>query len=305
MHILIAGATGLIGKELVALCHEEGIKVHYLTTSKSKIQDFNNYKGFYWNPKEGVIDVKAFEDVTAIINLAGMNVSNRWTPSNRKEIYNSRIDSTNLIFQTLRDHSNQITHYVSASAVGIYPPSYTEMYTEENLEVDHSFLGKVVKDWEAAANRFTELGIRVATIRTGVVLDREEGAFPKLVKPIKMGIGSPLGNGKQWMSWIHIKDIASIYMHCVKEGVQGVINAVAPSPVTNSYMTKRIAEHLNKQLWAPKVPRFILRIVLGRMATLAIDGQLVYSDRLKKQGFEFAYVNVDAAIKDLLKEAVS
>lgn len=300
MRVLIAGATGLVGKELVKLCHEKDIKVHYLTTSKSKIKGFENYKGFYWDPSKGVIDPKAFENITAVINLAGASISNRWTAANQKEIYSSRIDSANLIYETLSSHTNLVTHYISASAVGIYPPSYTAMYTEDSDVVDDSFLGNVVKDWEAAANQFKELGMRVATIRTGVVLDEEEGAFPKLVQPIKMGVGSPLGSGKQWMSWIHIEDVAEVYMHCLKQGVDGVINAVAPSPVTNSYMTKRIAEQLDKELWAPKVPAFVLRIVLGKMATLAIDGQLVHSNRLKEQGFKFRFINVESAIKDLL-----
>ena len=302
MHILIAGATGLVGSELVRLCHEQDITVHYLTTSKSKIKDFTNYKGFYWNPKTGEIDSKAFENVTAVINLAGMPVSNRWTSTNRKEIHDSRIDGANLIYETLSKHPNLVTQYISASAIGIYPPSQTALYTEDSDAVDDSFLGKVVQDWEAAANRFKELDIRVVTIRTGVVLDANEGAFPKLVQPIKMGIGSPLGSGKQWMSWIHVKDVAEVYMHCLKQGVQGVINAVAPSPVTNSYMTKRIAEQLKKELWAPKVPGFVLQIVLGKMATLALDGQLVHSDRLKEQGFKFQFINVESAIKDLLTE---
>lgn len=302
MHILIAGATGLVGTELVKLCHEKDITVHYLTTSKSKIKHETNYKGFYWNPKTGEIDAKAFKKVTAVINLAGTPVSKRWTTTNQKEIYDSRINSAKLIFETLSKHSNLVTHYISASAIGIYPPSITAMYTENCDTVDDSFLGKVVQHWEAAANRFKELDIRVATIRTGVVLDANQGAFPKLVKPIKMGIGSPLGSGKQWMSWIHINDVAEVYMHCLKQGTQGVINAVAPSPVTNTYMTKRIAEQLKKELWAPKVPRFILKIVLGKMATLALDGQLVHSNRLKEQGFKFQFINVETAIKDLLSK---
>lgn len=300
MRVLIAGATGLVGKELVNLCHENDIKVHYLTTSKSKIKNFENYKGFYWDPSAGIIDPKAFDNIIAVINLAGTSISNRWTATNKKEIYNSRIESANLIYQTLSNHVNQVTHYISASAVGIYPPSYTAMYTEDSDVVDDSFLGKVVNDWEAAASQFKELGIRVATIRTGVVLDKEEGAFPKLVQPIKMGVGSPLGTGKQWMSWIHIEDVAKVYMHCLKQGIEGVINAVAPSPVTNSYMTKRVAEQLDKELWAPKVPGFALRLILGQMATLALEGQLVHSNRLKEQGFKFRFINVEAAIKDLL-----
>lgn len=300
MHILIAGATGLVGSELVGICHEKDITVHYLTTSKAKIKDFNNYKGFYWDPKTGTIDPKAFENVTAVINLSGMPVSNRWTAANKKEIYDSRIDGANLIFETLSKHPNLVTQYISASAIGIYPPSRTALYTEDSEMVDDSFLGKVVQDWEAAANQFKKLDMRVATIRTGVVLDANEGAFPKLVKPIKIGVGSPLGSGKQWMSWIHVKDVAEVYMHCLRHGTEGIINAVAPSPVTNTYMTKRIAEQLNKELWAPKVPSFVLRIVLGEMSTLALDGQLVHSNRLKEQGFEFQFINVESAIKDLL-----
>lgn len=303
MRILIAGATGLIGSSLVQLCLNEGIKVNYLTTSKSKIQNTKNYKGFYWNPKKGILDEAAFKDVTTIINLAGTSVSKRWTYKNRKEIYNSRVDAANLIYEQLSKSAHMVTHYISASAIGIYPPSFTEMYTEESTAVDNSFLGKVVVAWEEAANKFNALGIRVACIRTGLVLDAKQGAFPQLVAPIKMGLGSALGSGKQWVSWIAIEDVTAIYMHCMKHGLEGVINAVAPSPVTNFYMTRRIAKKLNKKLWLPKVPSFVLRIVLGKMAALVIDGQLVHSDRLKETDFEFKYVSVEATIKNLLKEA--
>lgn len=302
MRILIAGATGMIGRRLVQSCHEKGIEVYYLTTSMSKIQDFNNFKGFYWNPKSNEIDYAAFQDVTAIINLAGVSISNRWTSKMCKEIYNSRVDAAHLIYKTLQNIPHQVTHYISASAIGIYPPSYTAMYTEDSTQKDDSFLGKTVQDWEAAAYKMKDLGIRVACIRTGVVLDAHEGAFPKLIKPIKMGFGSPLGNGKQWMSWIHIDDVVGVYLHCLKNGVSGILNAVAPNPVTNANMTKRIADNLNKELWAPKVPRFILRLVLGKMFTLAVDGQLVYSNRLKEQKFRFHYVNIESAIKSLLNK---
>lgn len=300
MRVLIAGATGLIGKRLVELCHEDGIDVHYLTSNKNKIQNLPNYKGFYWNVKEQYIDTRAFEGVTTLINLAGYPVSNRWTSRNKELIYSSRIDATNLLHFYLKRITHNLVHYISASAIGIYPPSTTTLYSENCSHEDNGFLGKVVQDWEKAADAFKDLGCRLTKVRTGVVLDAKEGAFPKMLQPIKMGVGSALGSGKQWMSWIHVNDVARIYLYCIMQGKEGVINAVSPSPVTNAYLTKAIADALNKNLWVPKVPNFVLKLILGEMSTLALDGQLVHSEVLNNEEFTFQYVNVEAAIKNLL-----
>lgn len=301
MRVLITGATGLIGSKLVALCHDSNIKVNYLTTSKDKIEDRENYKGFFWNPAHNEIDTAAFDGVSAVVNLAGASISKRWTKSYKKTILESRTQTASLLFRTLQKVNHEVGHYITASGVNIYPNSKTRLYTEENRDVDDSFLAEVVVAWEAGADQFKALGIDVAKVRTGVVLAKEEGALPKLMQPIEYWAGAPLASGKQWQSWIHIDDIANIYLHIILNQWEGIYNAVAPTPVTNKKMTKQIAALLDKPLWLPNVPAFVLRLVLGEMAILVIEGQLVSSHKLEERGYQFLFYNVESALEDLLK----
>ena len=299
MKLLIAGATGLIGNALVEECLSLGIEVHYLTTRKSKLQSKNNLKGFYWNPSKGIIDKEAFKGVISIINLAGAPVSKRWTHSQKKLILNSRIDSAVLIYNTLKEIEHSVSHYISASGIGIYPSSLNHLYSESSTEKAQTFLGKVVVEWEAAADRFSQLNIKVTKVRTGIVLS-EEGALKQMMKPIKMGFGAFLGSGEQWQSWIHINDIVGIYLYLLKKGLPGIYNAVSPSPVSNKKITQLIANHFNKSIWLPNIPKFVLYMVLGKMATIALESQLVSAEKILNEGFQFQFVNIENALDDLL-----
>ncbi|QQX76868.1 MULTISPECIES: TIGR01777 family oxidoreductase [Aequorivita] len=298
--VLITGATGLIGTELVRQCHREGISVNYLTTSKEKIENSENYKGFYWNPKKGKIDVSAFDGVTAVINLAGATISKRWTKKYKKVILDSRIAPINLLRDTLQNIDHTIVHFISASGISIYPNSETKLYSEEDEEVDDTFLGEVVLAWEAAAAQFKNMGMEVSKVRTGVVLAKDDGAFPQLVKPVKFGVGAPLGNGEQWLSWIHLEDIAGIYLFLLKNQLEGKYNAVAPNPVQNKKMTKMIASKLENPLWLPNIPAFAIKLFLGEMSVLVLEGQLVSSKKIEQLGYPFKYYNLDNALQDLL-----
>jgi uncharacterized protein (TIGR01777 family) len=300
MRVLITGATGLIGRELMKQFHAEGIRVHYFTTRKSKLKDDVNYKGFYWNPSTNEIDKAAFKGVTAIINLAGANVGKRWTKDYKAEILQSRTLPAALIFKTLQEIDHTVVHFISASGISVYPRSETNLYTEESTEVDNTFLAEVVLAWEAAAERFRDLGMEVALVRTGMVLAKNDGAFPKIARTVRLWLGAPLGNGNQWQSWIHIVDAAGIYLHILKKEMEGVYNAVAPNPVTNQRLTRQIANQLSVPLWLPKVPSFILKFLLGEMATLALEGQLVSSKKIELSGYVFAYPNIEVACAELL-----
>jgi len=297
---LITGATGLIGSEIVRQCHAAGIAVNYLTTSKEKIECTENYKGFYWNPQEGEIDLQAFDGATAIINLVGATISERWTKKYKKIILESRIESINLLRDTLLQIDHNIVHFISASGISIYPNSETKLYTEENEEVDNTFLSEVVVAWEAAAAQFKNMGMEVSKVRTGVVLAKNDGAFPKLVKPVKLGVGAPLGNGEQWISWIHLEDIAGIYLFLLTNQLEGKYNAVAPNPVQNKKMTKMIASKLDSPLWMPNIPDFAIKLLLGEMSVLVLEGQLVSSQKVEKLGYPFKYYNLENALQDLL-----
>ena len=298
--VLITGATGLIGSEIVRQCHAAGIAVNYLTTSKEKIECTENYKGFYWNPQEGEIDLQAFDGATAIINLVGATISERWTKKYKKIILESRIESINLLRDTLLQIDHNIVHFISASGISIYPNSETKLYTEENEEVDNTFLSEVVVAWEAAAAQFKNMGMEVSKVRTGVVLAKNDGAFPKLVKPVKLGVGAPLGNGEQWISWIHLEDIAGIYLFLLTNHLEGKYNAVAPNPVQNKKMTKMIASKLDSPLWMPNIPDFAIKLLLGEMSVLVLEGQLVSSQKVEKLGYPFKYYNLENALQDLL-----
>lgn len=300
--VLITGATGLIGTELVKQCHRDGIAVNYLTTSKEKIENLPNYKGFYWNPENGEIDIEAFDDAEAIINLVGANIARRWTKKNKKIILESRTKSLDLLYNSLQKIDHNVGHFISASGISIYPESKTKLYTEEDLEIDDSFLAEVVVAWEAAAAKFKGLGMgmEVSKVRTGMVLAKNDGAFPKIVKPIKYGVGAPLGSGEQWQSWIHIEDIAGIYLFLLKNQLEGKYNAVAPNPVQNKKMTKMIAAKLESPLWLPNIPAFALKLLLGEMSILVLEGQLVSSRKIEELGYHFKYYNLENALNDLL-----
>jgi len=300
MHILVTGATGLIGSRLVEACLAEGFTIHYLTTRKSKIKTLSRYKGFYWNPESGEIDVAAIEGVTAVVHLAGASISDRWTKKNKNNILKSRTESAALLFDTLRQRSHTIERFISASGISIYPASFTRLYTEEDTEVDHSFPGQVVVAWEAAADRFKLLGMDVTKVRTGLVFDKNNGAFPLLKAPISRSVGAVLGSGKQWQSWIHVDDVTKVYLDILKYEWEGIFNAVAPNPVTNKRLIKQIALALNRSLWLPNVPAFVLKLVLGEMSMLVLKGQLVSSKKLQENGFTFQYFNLQSALQDLL-----
>lgn len=298
--VLITGATGLIGHELVRLCKENNLPVHYLTTQKEKIVSEPGFKGFYWNPAEGIIDPEAFEDVTIIVHLAGAPIAGRWTEKYKKTIIDSRVQSANLLYETLKELNHNIGYFISASGINIYPDSQTKLYTEEDVVVADTFLGEVVEAWENAAAQFKNLGMDVAKVRTGMVLDKNKGALPKLVQPVKLGAGAPLGSGDQWQSWIHIEDITGIYFFLLTHKLEGIYNAVASNPVQNKRMIELIASQLRKPLWMPKVPAFLLKLILGEMAILVLEGQLVSSNKIKKLGYQFRFYNAESALQDLL-----
>lgn len=302
MKLLITGATGLIGEALQKACNERGYVINYLTTSRDKIKHTRNYKGFYWNPETGEIDEDCIKGVDKIIHLAGKTIAQRWTKKAQKAIISSRIKSTNLLYELVSKNENQITQIISASAIGIYPDSISHLYDENSPERSKDFLGIVVQEWEKSVDRFKELGLIVSKVRTGVVLSNKGGFLNELVTPIKLYAGSTFGSGKQWISWIHIKDVARIYLFIAEHEHDGIFNATTPNPVKQKNMIQAIAKQLNKKIILPGIPAFALKAALGKMAAVLLGSQLVISKRLDELGFKFHYVQVKSALKDLLSE---
>jgi len=298
--VLITGATGLIGQEIVKVCHENNWSVRYLTTSKHKLSNQDNYKGFYWNPSSKEIDISCFENVDTIINLVGATISKRWTPDYKKEIISSRTETVKLLFDTIKAHSFPIEQMVSASAIGIYPSSQTNYYEEDFEKTSDSFLGHVVEKWEAAVDQFSSLGIKVSKIRIGLVLSREGGALPEIIKSMRFGAGAAFGDGQQWQSWIHIEDLAKLFLHVADKNLEGVFNGVAPNPVSNNELTKAAAKVLRKPLILPNIPKFVMKLVLGEMHLLLFESQRVSSQKIEETGFDFTHHHLGPTLADLL-----
>lgn len=296
MRILITGATGLVGDALVDLLLHSGIDIHYLTTSKDKLNGKPGFTGYYWNPQQGYIDESALIGVDAIIHLAGATISKHWTDGYKQEIIESRIFSANLLFNLLRKNPHQVRQIVSASAVGIYKSSLDKVYREDAVEKDEGFLGHVVQKWEESIDKFKILGLKVCKIRTGLVLSEHGGALPQMAKPINLYVGSPFGSGKQFMSWIHIDDLVRIYLFAVQKELEGVYNATAPNPVTNKDFTKMLAKRLGKPLFMPNVPKFAMKLLLGEMHELLFSSQNVNSEKLRNAGFDFKYNPLSEAL---------
>ena len=287
--ILITGATGLVGKALVKECLSKGFNIHYLTTSKSKISSKKNYKGFYWNPQLDQIDPKCFEGVSTVINLAGSSIAQRWTKVSKSTILSSRKNALELLHSTIETHKFPIKHVISASAIGIYPDSKTRYYKEDFQGTDASFLRTVVRSWEGALKSFKSLGVLTTALRIGIVLDANEGALPKISGPIKGYIGSALGSGEQWQSWIHIDDLVSIFLFILESDIEGVFNAVAPNPVQQKDFVKSVAKVLKRPLFFPNVPEIVLNFALGEMSAIVLESQRVSAQKIQNLGFEYKY----------------
>jgi len=298
--VLITGATGLVGKALAKKCLQNGFNVHYLTTRKSKIKLQENYKGFYWNPQLEIIDISCFEGVNIIINLAGSSIAQRWTKAYKSLILSSRKKALELLHLSIETHDFPVKHIISASAIGIYPDSKTRYYEEDFQGTDISFLRTVVRSWEGALKAFNALGVKTTALRIGIVLDKHEGALPKISGPIKGFIGSALGSGDQWQSWIHIDDLVRMFMFVLDSSLEGIFNAVAPNPVQQKDFVKSVANVLKRPIFFPKVPEFILNFALGEMSSIALESQRVSAHKIQDLGFEYDFQELDAALRDLL-----
>ena len=296
MKVLITGATGLIGGAIVKVLQSKGIAVNYLTTQKRKIEQSEDYRGFYWNPSKGELDMACFDGVDAIINLAGASIAKRWTPIHKKKVLSSRINSLQTLYRAMEKLDSSIGLLISASAIGIYPDSLSKFYDEQEPQVDDSFVGEVAQKWEAEVDTFKNLGVNVSKIRIGIVLSDQGGALPQMALPVKKYVGAPLGSGEQWQSWIHIEDLAQLFVFILENDLDGVYNGVAPNPVTNAKMTKELARNLDRPLWLPHVPKFVLKMLLGKMSYLLLASQRVSSKKIENEGFSFQHPNICLAL---------
>lgn len=300
MKLLITGATGLIGSELTSICEAQGIEVNYLTTRKQKIVKEEHAKGFYWNPNQLEMDPEALRGVDAIINLAGATIAKRWTPARKRKIMDSRVNALRTLGKALDEHPNTVAHVVTASAIGIYPSSPSEYYTEKETKSDPLFLGEVLRKVEKEAFALKRPERKVSIIRIGLVLSADGGALAPIAKTVKYGLGAAFGTGQQWQSWIHIEDVARVFLFLVEEGLSGVFNAVAPNPVVQQKLVKQVAKTMDRPLFLPNIPDWMLHLGLGEMSRVLLDSHRVSSQKLEKHGFVFQHANLCTAVDQLL-----
>lgn len=296
--ILISGATGLVGKKLARKLFERGYQVEILVRSKSTKSDFKSY---VWDYKNGLLEEGALDNTYIFIHLAGASISNRWTKSYKEEIYKSRVDSAQFIYDEMQKKNIHPEAVISSSAVGIYGQPTSQQIFTENDKPAEDFLGKVCKDWEEKAYQFKNLGSRVVCVRTSTVLSEKGGALEVLKKPIELNFGAVLGSGEQYFPWIHLDDLVNIYIKAVEDvSMNGAYNASAPDFVNNKTLTEKIASHLGKTIWLPHIPGFIIKTILGEMSTLALDGSRISSKKIESSGFKFIYSDLDKALSDVI-----
>ena len=299
MNILITGATGLVGSSLTHFLIQSGHAVHILSTRKKYSPTHKKIHTFYWSPQDGHIDMKAFENVDAVVHLAGASINQRWTTKAKRAILDSRVLSTRLLYDSIKK-VNSIKHFVCASAIGIYPSHPSKKYTEQSTQTANSFTGEVVQKWEAEASHFRTLPLKVSILRIGLVLSDKGGALVPLVMPTRWGLGAWFGDGLQWQSWIHIHDLIRAIDFLIKKNLEGVYNATAPTPVSQRDLVKAIARTLGVPRWMPGIPKLPIRWIMGSMSSILFESLRVSPTAFTDCGFTFAFPDIDSCLEDLL-----
>ncbi|CAL5341199.1 unnamed protein product [Camellia sinensis] len=303
MTVSVTGATGFIGRRLVQRLHADNHRVRVLTRSRSKAQVIFPVRDF---PGIGIAEEPEWKDCiqgsNAVVNLAGMPISTRWSPEIKKEIKDSRIRVTSKVVDLINGSQDDIrpTVLVSATALGYYGSSETRVFDEQSPS-GNDYLAEVCREWEASALKVNK-NVRLALIRIGVVLGKDGGALAKMIPLFMMFAGGPLGSGRQWFSWIHLDDIVNlIYEALTNPSYKGVINGTAPNPVRLGEMCEQLGSVLGRPSWLP-VPDFALKAVLGEGATVVLDGQKVVPARAKELGFPFRYPYVKDALRAIMSQ---
>jgi uncharacterized protein len=300
--VLITGGTGLVGKSLTKLLVTKGYKVIILSRKKKEGDGFVTYAA--WDINKQQIDVEALLKADYIIHLAGAGVMDKkWTATYKKEIVDSRVKSSELLINTLKNNTHKVKAIVSSSAIGYYGEDKIYNYFfKETDKADNSFLGNTCKLWEDSIDAANTLGIRVAKLRTGIVLSASGGAFAEFVKPLKFRLAAILGNGKQMISWIHIDDLCNQFLYALQnEKINGAYNAVAPKPINNKTLIHKIASKMWGKFYLPMyVPTFILKIMMGDRSIEILKSATVSSEKIEAAGFTFLYNDVDTAIANLV-----
>jgi uncharacterized protein (TIGR01777 family) len=298
MRVIVTGGTGFIGSELCENLVAKGHEVVLFTrdASRSRDQIHPKVRVVSWAP--GAAWESWVDGAGAIVNLAGENIAQRWTKAAKQRIVASRVDAAARLSAAIEKAAVKPSVLVNAAAVGYYGPHGDETLDEDSPP-GTDFLATTCVAWEEAASRAEPLGVRVVLIRTGVVLGREGGALAKMLPPFKAFAGGPIGSGDQWMSWIHRDDLVALFVFAIEnQEARGPLNGTAPNPVTMKEFAKALGRALHRPSFLP-VPAPAVRLLLGEMATVALDGQRVVPKKAEGLGFKFRFTEVDAALRDV------
>lgn len=293
-NILITGGTGLLGQALTQYFLNKKYTVKWLTRNLNK-KFFSDVELFQWNLEKKIIEERAFENTEVVIHLAGAGIADkRWTSNYKKEILDSRIQSSHLLADYIKKRSVPLQCFIGASAVGYYGMTISDkIYTEED-EYGNDFLGLTCKAWEKSYEKIQEQNIRTCIVRTGLVLSPKGGLYKKLSPIFKMGVGSVLGNGKQNMPWIHIEDWCGIVDYLIEhQHCNGIYNAVQGSVITNKEFSEVLAHSFNKKTFSLHIPEWLLNILMGEMAKMLYTGVKVSSEKIRNCGYKFKYENLE------------
>ncbi len=291
-NILIVGGSGYVGKALTKKLQAIGYNVSWLTR---KINKSINTPQYLWDWKQNNIDLDSINKSEVLVNLAGANVNGqRWNKKWKKEIYDSRVKATDFLFKIISQHPNKIKTFVSASATGYYGDVTSEKIFHETDFPGKDFLAITCNDWEQAATKFSNLGIRTSIIRTGIIFSENSEAYKKISLPIRFGFGAAIGNGRQYFPWIHLDDLCGIYLKAISDNsMQGIFNSVAPQFITNAQVTKALANHFHNHIWLPNIPPIVIRILFGEIADSLLNGSRISSEKIIECGFRFKYSCID------------
>ena len=300
-NVLVTGGTGFIGSRVCDALHQKGDTVYVLSRNPARAENkLPSLKAAYgWNPETEKLPSEATSNINAIIHLAGETIAGRWNADKKQKIRDSRVLSTQNLVASLADTNPKPETLICASAIGYYGGNDNESLTEAS-PVGTDYLAEVCAEWEAEAQKASELGIRVVMVRIGLVLGLGGGLLQQVLPPFKMGFGGILGNGKQWMSWIHIDDVVGIVLHALESSqIHGALNATAPTPVRNTEFTKTLGAVLKRPTLFP-VPIFGLKLMMGEFADFIVLSQNVIPERTEASGYEFYYRTLESALNALL-----
>ena len=299
-NVLISGGSGFIGRHLTTLLIAKGYSVSIL--SRSEKQNKGDIFYYKWDVSNQTIEEEAVLKADYIIHLAGENIAEkRWTAKRKAVIIDSREKSTQLLYSVLKKNNKTLDAFISASAVGIYGAVNGEEICTEDMKPANDFLGYTCQKWEDSLDFIENLNIRTVKIRTGLVLGKNDGFLKKLIPLFKYRLGSALGSGKQYMPWIHVDDLCSIYYQAiVNQDMAGPYNAAINDNTTNSIFSKTLACVFGYSIWLPNVPAFVLKLTMGEMAKIVLTGRRVSSNKIEQTGFKFQFKNLEGALRNCL-----